>query len=433
MKSSDDIFAFFHNIFLKDISGLVVDSISAEPIEHAKVSYYTNNKVEKVVYTDSLGHFTIPYTAHAKCVNNHHLTISEENYLTKTINVPCSATKELLIALFNNRGIHSLEGYISDADTREPIENVRVTLKGLKKGNDTTFTNSAGKYSFHKIPSNDYVVIRAAKEGYLNDSRTLITPDNQATVNMSKKNGFNTDFNMFPIKNEIEFEIKNIYYEFDKARLLPESEEALNNLINLMNENPGLRIKINSHTDTRGTDVYNMQLSDKRSNSVVTYLLQAGINSGRLKAQGFGESNPAIKNATTEEEHQKNRRTTFEILGDVEQLIVNTDSLNNKTSTVALPPKLISDNKTTGTEMSKSNDLSTSYRIQLVATNQTLDTEKLLEELNFDTSVYKIVEVKNNGLHKYQLGNFSTREEAETIKIQCQAKGYQDCFIVIVN
>ncbi|MBR3066941.1 MAG: OmpA family protein [Prevotella sp.] len=135
--------------------------------------------------------------------------------------------------------------------------------------------------------------------------------------------------------------IDNIFYDFDKATLRPESEEALDNLVALLNENPNVTIELSAHTDNRGSDTYNERLSQRRAESVVNYLIDHGIAADRLSPVGYGEKKPKVIkkkltetypwlkaddqltedfiNALDDEEkqeicHQLNRRTEFIVL-----------------------------------------------------------------------------------------------------------------------
>jgi len=110
-----------------------------------------------------------------------------------------------------------------------------------------------------------------------------------------------------------------IYYELNSAKLTPESEKVIDNtLLKLMNEKPGLRIELDSHTDSRGDDAYNMALSQQRAQSVVDYLVSKGISRSRLVAKGWGETRLVNRCSNgvdcTEAEHQQNRRTEFRII-----------------------------------------------------------------------------------------------------------------------
>ena len=107
--------------------------------------------------------------------------------------------------------------------------------------------------------------------------------------------------------------LRNIFYDFNKATLRPESKNELEKLIKLLNDNPTLDIELGAHTDSRGTDDYNQKLSLRRAESVVTYLREAGIPSSRLVSKGYGEKEPIATNQT-DEGRQLNRRTEFTIL-----------------------------------------------------------------------------------------------------------------------
>lgn len=114
-----------------------------------------------------------------------------------------------------------------------------------------------------------------------------------------------------------EIVLDNIYYDYDRWEIRQDARPALDELADLLRINPGLKIQLASHTDCRGTEEYNQELSQKRAESVLDYLSQAGITRSRLVARGFGESQPAapcVCERCSEAEHQLNRRTTFAIL-----------------------------------------------------------------------------------------------------------------------
>jgi len=107
--------------------------------------------------------------------------------------------------------------------------------------------------------------------------------------------------------------LNNIFYDFDKSTLRNESMSELDRLSSLLKENASMRIELSSHTDSKGTDEYNVKLSQMRAQSVVDYLKSKGINADRLVAKGYGESKPVATNET-DEGRQLNRRTEFSIL-----------------------------------------------------------------------------------------------------------------------
>jgi len=140
---------------------------------------------------------------------------------------------------------------------------------------------------------------------------------------------------------DMPIELPNIFYDFNKWDLRPESMVSLDKLVETLNDNPNVTIELMSHTDSRDTEAYNQELSQKRAQSVVQYLIDKGIEQERLSAKGYGESNPKVVDAaisaqspflktgaTLSEQyinslagdeqkeiaHQINRRTEFRVL-----------------------------------------------------------------------------------------------------------------------
>ncbi len=115
-------------------------------------------------------------------------------------------------------------------------------------------------------------------------------------------------------KEVSEIELNHITYEFDKWDLTTEAMRELDKLIDYMKTNPDLKVELGSHTDSRGSNKYNMTLSEKRSNSAVDYIVSRGIDTERIQAKGYGETDLKFPNAKMEEEHEQNRRTTVRII-----------------------------------------------------------------------------------------------------------------------
>ena len=109
------------------------------------------------------------------------------------------------------------------------------------------------------------------------------------------------------------FVIKDIYYDFDQWTLSPEAKKAIDDyLLGVLQINANIKVEISSHTDSRGSGIYNQRLSQKRADAVVKYLVNKGIASNRLSAKGYGPSQPVDTN-DTDEGRQLNRRTEFMI------------------------------------------------------------------------------------------------------------------------
>lgn len=177
----------------------------------------------------------------------------------------------------------SLRGTVIDNDTELPVEGAKVQLVGSDGSLVEATSNETGKFKFKLIENNDYLYI-VKKEGYLNGKGKLTT-NNQED---SKK--FTPQIIMSQIGKPIE--IENIFYEFAKWDLTEDSKKSLNELVDILNNNGNITIELGAHTDMIGDSVSNMKLSQKRAESVVTYLIEKGISKDRLSAKGYGESVP---------------------------------------------------------------------------------------------------------------------------------------------
>jgi hypothetical protein len=120
------------------------------------------------------------------------------------------------------------------------------------------------------------------------------------------------------------FVLRNVYFDFDKSTLRPESKTELDRLVALLNALPDISIELSGHTDNRGSDSYNKKLSEDRALAVVNYLVDAGIKRDRLTYKGYGFDQPIASNET-DAGRQLNRRTEFRIIGTGGQ-VINIDS-----------------------------------------------------------------------------------------------------------
>lgn len=119
-------------------------------------------------------------------------------------------------------------------------------------------------------------------------------------------------------KNKV-FVLKNIYFGLDSANIRPASARELDKLVEVLNDNPEIKIEMSSHTDSIGSVEYNINLSQRRAAATVNYLIKQGIPAERLVAKGYGESKPIARNTNPDgtdnpEGRQRNRRTEFKIL-----------------------------------------------------------------------------------------------------------------------
>lgn len=201
-----------------------------------------------------------------------------------------------------------LKGVITDAKNNQPLE-AAIELVDLDKNQviATFKSNSAsGKYLV-TLPSGKNYGIAVKRDGYLFHSENFNLPEGADYQEFTK------DVALKKIEVGSIIVLKNIFFDFDKATIRPESANELERLIKLLNDNPTIKIELGSHTDSKGSDEYNMKLSDNRSKSVVDYLIAKGISTSRLVAKGYGETKPIDTN-DTDAGRQNNRRTEFKIL-----------------------------------------------------------------------------------------------------------------------
>lgn len=198
-----------------------------------------------------------------------------------------------------------LVGTVYDQKT-EKVVNAKLTvgLKGDRRVASSLQT-ADGRYE-QTVPKLGLYLITASAEGYL-DATDSASLDNEENTPVTK------DIYLQPIEVGVTVRLKNIYFAFDKTDLKKESFIELNKVVEFLKQNHSVEIEISGHTDNKGSDEYNLNLSQGRSQSVVNYLVSQGIDASRLTAHGYGESKPIDTN-DTDEGQANNRRVEFTVL-----------------------------------------------------------------------------------------------------------------------
>jgi outer membrane protein OmpA-like peptidoglycan-associated protein len=303
---SDDIYRIDLIRLLEHITGRVVDDFSNDPISGATV--WLKDCSGNILHTMESGNdggFGFEVLKGA-C---YHAVAMKEGYDGDSRDISGIDFVELRL-----KRKSKYELLVLDMDDNMPLSNALIAC-----GNQPQwFTGINGKAS-PEFPVEGFCNFRITKDGYLDQTlrvdATKFTPgaDRVDTVWLYKKDIGRT------------FVLENIYYDFDKWDILPESEIEIHKLIKIMNDNPTLKVELGSHTDSRGSDSYNEWLSQKRSDSAVGYIINNGISKDRIIAKGYGEyqlvNHCANGVRCTEPEHRKNRRTEFKIIGFLEGLI----------------------------------------------------------------------------------------------------------------
>jgi len=231
-----------------------------------------------------------------------------------------------------------IEGLSFDAVSNDVLSNVKITFKDVEFNFEpfSIYTDESGFYEL-ELSQDVEIFMKGTKLGYFADAASI------STKGVTETTTFTQDFFLRNIGGD-EIEIKGIEYDYDSHKLRKSSLVELDLLIDFLELNDNLIVQINSHTDYRGNDDYNMDLSNRRAKSCVDYLVNKGIPKERLQAKGFGESTPTHlrdskeypildskgnriilapeyidntdDNSKKEEYHQRNRRTAFKVIGE---------------------------------------------------------------------------------------------------------------------
>jgi outer membrane protein OmpA-like peptidoglycan-associated protein/tetratricopeptide (TPR) repeat protein len=195
-----------------------------------------------------------------------------------------------------------------------PLDGVDLKLTNkTNSGSTAEFHFADGKYISGIKCSNTYSIM-ASKDGYFSKSLNI-----DSTKCVSYHDTIFAEIVLVKLEIEVPIVLKNIYYDFDKSDIRPDAKPDLDKLVQIMKDNPDIIVELGSHTDARGSDKYNFDLSDRRAKAAVEYIIANGISKNRIKAKGYGETkhlNNCTNNVVcTEEEHQLNRRTEFKVVG----------------------------------------------------------------------------------------------------------------------
>ncbi|NJN42334.1 MAG: OmpA family protein [Flammeovirgaceae bacterium] len=197
-----------------------------------------------------------------------------------------------------------LSGNLMDSKTNNPI-NGSISFVSKAEGNRTSSQPVNGSYK-RDIDKMGWYVLTGSAEGYINTTDSVL-------IDSEETNPWVKDVYLRPIEVGMTVRLKNIYFDYNKATLKSESFVELNKVVDFLNKNAHVEVEISGHTDSKGPDDYNLNLSQGRSQSVVDYLVSQGIDLNRLTAKGYGESVPIDTN-DTDDGRANNRRVEFTIL-----------------------------------------------------------------------------------------------------------------------
>jgi peptidoglycan-associated lipoprotein len=230
----------------------------------------------------------------------------------KTGFVSSSRTKsDKMYSFEKNPATFTLYGLAREKGTQIPVEGVVVEITNSVTGKITSVvSDKQGNFKLKLDPESSYLL-------YCTKFGCFTKTDNLSTIGLKYSEDFFADFEVEPIVIDKPIVLENIYYDFDKWDIRQDAAIELDKLVRILQDNPKIEIEMGSHTDARGSDQYNLVLSDKRAKAAVLYLISRGVDPTRLTWKGYGETVHVnkCKNGVecTEEEHQDNRRTEFKV------------------------------------------------------------------------------------------------------------------------
>lgn len=313
----DDIYKFTKKGIV--INAVVYNAKTKDPIKDARVIVFENGVEKGSRLTDKNGAVQFP----ALPKRNYKFMASKEGFLPETVEAQTDNAPITVQIPLRQQGGLNLEVTVLDKKTKEPLRDAKVKLVNMNTQQPVRAeTDDNGKAFFEVEPGSNYR-LEGSKEipndpnvRYLTVSSTVTTVGKQAPGTVY------ATLELEKVKKGVAIKVENIYYDLDKWNIRPDAARELDKLVKVLLDNPTMEIELSSHTDCRATAEYNRQLSTKRAESAVNYIISRGVNKNRLVAAGYGESRLVnkcacegeVKSNCTDEQHQENRRTEFKIL-----------------------------------------------------------------------------------------------------------------------
>ena len=317
-KGNVDIYAFKEKEAECDetITGMFLNKITNKKLKNVQLKIFDNKQNITNVNLNNSYKFSL------KCNKTYKIIAEKENFETSEITIKTTNinkrefSKDInLTPLKCNQFV---TGVILNKETSTPLANAIVNLFNKDSLISQLALDSNAKFNF-KIPCNSEYLITASLGDFLDNKKTIISTGeynmtNNAIIHLKP----NTEFVIVREKKMIK--TNPIYFDLNSVAIRLDASVELNKVITIMNKYPTIKIEIQSHTDSRAPDSYNITLSNKRAESTVSYLISKGIDPNRIVGNGYGETQLINKCSNgvkcTEVQHQRNRRTEFVIINE---------------------------------------------------------------------------------------------------------------------
>jgi len=456
-KGDDDIYSFtvsppIHIECKQVISGVVRDINTQEILPGVQIVLFDEQGKELQSFVSKLNDASFSFEQ--SCDSSYKIVGTLEGYLPevieiKTLNDLNLPPIEITMSLRRDESIivdkkidynQVISGVIRDQNTQKILPGAIVVLID-EQGNElqTVVSNKDdASFSFDQYYDNSYKIV-VSSEGYLKKEIeikslsgleeitpfeiSMSLPPNESIV-VEEENITVGESKLADKKNTIN--INTIYFDFDKYNIRSDAEFELDKIVEIMRQYPNITIDIGSHADSRGTNVYNMKLSNNRAKSTIQYLVDKGITLNRISGKGYGEEQTATNCPNgvrcTEFQHQLNRRSEFfvaNVSGDISvksNNILNSDNFNTSESIA---------NSGTFTNYNFNPDNNTvAYTVQIGAFKRNVQSKKYDKLTNLFNHRY------DDGFNRYFAGKFKNSNEAKKYMRLLKKRGFEGAFVV---
>ncbi|MBI4929590.1 MAG: OmpA family protein [Bacteroidetes bacterium] len=313
-------------VYLTLVKGNVTDE-SDNPVG-SKIEII-DMKTGKLVSTQESNNATGKFLVSLPSGKNYKMKVTANGYFPheEVFNIPRGEKfKELdvNIKLKRKEQIVDIEGTIVDEKGKALKAKIEIVNNATGEVIARTTADQLGKY-LSKLKGGKNYGMTVSADGYLFQSINLDIPPDKDKMKLPP-------IVLKKIRANANIVLNNIFFDFDKASLRPDSKPELQRVANVLNDNPSMKIEISGHTDNKGSATYNLKLSESRAKSVIDYLIANGIEKARLSFKGYGFLKPIASNET-EEGRQQNRRTEFKVTAIDENAVATSSSTETSTTT----------------------------------------------------------------------------------------------------
>lgn len=392
--------------------------------------------------TDNKGRYEAEVNA-----GNYAIIVTKKGYQTKQIRMLLSKPGNVVNIQLEKTGAvagkvqwnPSLFNYMTNA----PLSGAMVVVTNERTGQrDTLIADANGQIDHYLDPNTRYKV-----EMY--QGGRLVGTTEVNTEGADPGRPLLQNISLAPLMPGAKIELPNIYYNFNDATLRPDARKDLDLVVALMKQQPTMTVELASHTDCRGSNYYNQELSQRRANGVVEYLVTKGVERSRLRPVGYGESEPRNNcidgSNCTEQEHGRNRRTEVRIIAGVQgasMIYVDggiTDDPKPQTSTPAPDKPGAKPAKPTKTKTSAGTTANGKVKVTsgdkdvyfVVAGSFLMETRAQTQANKLAESGYtdaQIIQFSGSTFYSVAVGRFTTRQEADQLRNKL-AKEKIDAFV----